>query len=100
MKKKAKIETDATIPPQAMAPKEGPESTDEAKREAELEAQAKGHLSTLMEAEEIKSDPAKMERVKKHAGRHMKAITSIQDLKDLHDAKYGNKPSKTKQYMA
>lgn len=96
MKKKAKPETEAVIPPEAMAPKKDPMEPSEEMKNMET----KRHFDTLMEAEEIKSDPAKMERVKKHAGRHLKAITSIQDLKDLHDAKYGNKPSKTKQYMA
>lgn len=51
--------------------------------------ETQGHLKTLMDAEAIKSDPAKMQKVHKLAGRHKKAIKSIQDLKDAYQQKFG-----------
>jgi tellurite resistance protein len=53
-------------------------------------------LDVLMEAEEIKGDPKKMEKVHKLAGRKMGAIKSIQDLKDLYEAKSANGDFKNK----
>ena len=53
-------------------------------------------LDTLMEAESIKGDPAKMERVRKLAGRKMGHIKSIQDLKDVYEAKTANGDFKKK----
>lgn len=51
--------------------------------------ETEGHLRTLMDAEQIKQDPEKMKKVHKLAGRHKMAIRSIQQLKDLHQSKYG-----------
>jgi hypothetical protein len=51
--------------------------------------ETQGHLRTLMDAEHIKRDPVKMKKVHKLAGRHKKAITSIQDLKDTFNEKFG-----------
>jgi hypothetical protein len=51
--------------------------------------EVQGHLRTLIEAHGIMSDPAKMEKVHKLAGRHNKAITSIQGIKDAYNAKFG-----------
>lgn len=47
--------------------------------------ETKGHMSTLIEAHGIMSDPEKMKKVHKLVGRHAKAIRSIQDLKDARD---------------
>lgn len=48
-------------------------------------------VNTLLEAEEIKADTEKMKYVapflKKKIGALQKAVTSIQDLKDIRDAK-------------
>lgn len=55
----------------------------------ENDYETKGHLSTLMDAEMIKSDPEKMKKVHKLAGRHHKAIKSIKDLKDTYQEKFG-----------
>lgn len=52
--------------------------------------ETQGHLRTLMDAEMIKNDPEKMKKVHKLAGRHSKAITSIQDLHDEYDSKFGS----------
>jgi hypothetical protein len=53
--------------------------------------ETEGHLRTLMDAEMIKGDPEKMAKVKKLAGRHRKHITSIADLKDTYNEKFGPK---------
>lgn len=55
--------------------------------------EAKSHLQTLMDAHAIVNDASKMAKVHKLAGRHMKAVRSIADLKDYANAKYGPKPS-------
>lgn len=47
--------------------------------------EAQGHLRTLIEAHGIMSDPGKMEKVHALAGRHHKAISSIQDIKNARD---------------
>jgi hypothetical protein len=57
--------------------------------------EARGHLNTILEAEMIKQDPVKMQKVHKLAGRHMKAITSLKDVKDVYQAKFGPKSKKT-----
>lgn len=46
------------------------------------EYEIKNHMDTLIKAHEIASDPEKMAKVHKLAGRHKKAITSIKQLKD------------------
>jgi hypothetical protein len=56
--------------------------------------ETEGHLRTLMDAEMIKGDPEKMAKVKKLAGRHRKHITSIADLKDTYNEKFGAKAPK------
>lgn len=53
--------------------------------------EAQGHLKTLMDAEMVKMDPDKMAKVHALVGRHDKAITSIKDLKDTYQQKYGPK---------
>lgn len=58
--------------------------------------ETEGHLRTLMDAEKIKNDPDKMKKVHKLAGRHSKAIKSIQDLKDTYDEKFGKGALKPK----
>ncbi len=52
--------------------------------------ETQGHLRTLIDAENIKSDPEKMAKVHKLAGRHADAIKSIRDLKDTYDHKFGS----------
>lgn len=66
------------VPADAMAPDEGP-----------AEHEKEGWLRTLMDAEDIKADPKKMEHVQKHAGDKVGKIKSIQDIKDYTSAKYG-----------
>lgn len=51
----------------------------------ENDYESQGHLRTLIEAHGIVNDPVKMERVHKLAGRHHKAITGIQDLKNTYN---------------
>lgn len=55
----------------------------------ELDLEGKAALQTLMEAEEIKKDKAKMKSVMQHAKQKMATIQSIQDLKTAYNAKYG-----------
>lgn len=69
-------------------------NTDTATEDAEQSYETKRHFDTLMEAEEIKNDPTKMEKVHKMAGRHANAIRSIADLKTHYNNKYGPKPKK------
>lgn len=47
-------------------------------------------MKTLSDAHEIAGDEAKMKHVKKRAGRHMKAITSLSDLKKAYNDKFGS----------
>lgn len=54
------------------------------------------HLKTLTSAHEIKNDKAKMRAVHKLAGRKMKSIKSIQDIKDYAQSKYGPKKTGSK----
>lgn len=62
----------------------GPKKMDD---DGDYETQS--HMRTLMDAEMIKQDPNKMQKVHKLAGRHQKSIKSIQDLKDSYDEKFG-----------
>lgn len=60
--------------------------------------ETQGHLDTIIKAHQILMDPEKMKKVHKLAGRHQKAISSIQDLKDTIQQKYGaSHPSSKKQ---
>lgn len=43
------------------------------------------HARTLLEAETIKADPAKMKKVNAHLEKQRTAITSIQGLKDRYN---------------
>ncbi len=60
------------------------DADDEARR------QGKYDLEKLLEAEEIKANPEKMKHAMAHAEEKMTRIRSIQDLKDLSEAKYGS----------
>ena len=51
--------------------------------------ETKGNLDTLMKAHAIMSHPPTMAKVHALAGRHKKAITSIQDIKDHYNTKFG-----------
>ena len=53
------------------------------------EEETSAHLHHLVKAHEIINDPVKMAAVHKLAGRHDKAIKSIQDIKNYNQAKYG-----------
>jgi len=55
----------------------------------ELDLEGKAALQTLMDAEEIKKDKAKMKSVMQHAKHKMATIQSIADLKTAYNAKYG-----------
>lgn len=58
------------------------------------EHEVKGHLSTLMDAHSIMSDPEKMAKVHALAGRHEKALSgikSVKQLKDVYQEKFGKK---------
>ncbi len=55
-------------------------------------------MRTMMSAEEIKMDPDRMAKVHKRAGRHHKAIKSIQDLKDTYNEKFGAQAGKKKDF--
>lgn len=46
-------------------------------------------LKTLMDAHHIKNHPQRMAKVHALAGRHKKAIKSIDDLKTVYDQKFG-----------
>lgn len=52
------------------------------------------HLRNIIKAHEVMSDPEKMEKVHKLVGRHQKAITSLQDVEDYRQNKYGPKKMK------
>lgn len=55
--------------------------------------EARNDMDTLMRAEEIKGDEHRMKRVHKHLKGHKKKIRSIEDLKALHQAKFGETES-------
>lgn len=52
------------------------------KQDLENDYETQNHMRTLIDAHGIMSDPIKMAKVHKLAGRHHKAITGIKDLKD------------------
>ena len=51
--------------------------------------ETQGHLKTILDAHEIMNDPVKLKAAHKLAGRHKKAITSLEQLKQIHQDKYG-----------
>lgn len=61
---------------------------------SEEDYETQGHMRTLMDAEMLKQDPDKMKKVHALAGRHMKGIKSIQDLKDSYQSKFGPRKPK------
>lgn len=58
--------------------------------------QSEDDMKTLMRAEEIKADSERLKKVHKRAGRHKKALTSIQDIKDAYAAKVDESNTKLK----
>lgn len=66
------------------------------KSEEDMERDGKWDHDTLMRAEEIKGDQTRMKYAMKHAEKHAQAVKSIQDLKDIYDAKYGEGQVKKK----
>lgn len=82
---------------QAMPQVTADKSTEDA---PENDWEARGHLNTLVDAHEIVNNASKMAKVHKLAGRHMKAVRSIQDLKDHYNDKFGSKPSQGLSSMA
>lgn len=74
-----------------------------AKPEKEKDYEAENAADTLLKAHEIKADPHLMGRVKKHAGRKLKALTglkndisSIDDIRKVYDDKFGSGARKRK----
>lgn len=57
--------------------------------EPEKDYETEGHLKTILDAHAIMQDHGKMKKVHKLAGRHKKAITSLDDLKAYAQEKYG-----------
>lgn len=55
------------------------------------EFETKQHLDDILRAHEIINNPVKMKAVHKLAGRHQKAISNIQDIKDHYQNAYGPK---------
>ena len=62
-----------------------------APKDMEDDFQADSDMDTLMRAEEIKQDKMRMQKVGKRAGRKHKAISSIKDLVETYNTKYGPK---------
>lgn len=68
--------------------------------------EVKAWVDCLMEAEEIKADPAKMALIKPHLGRKEKVLKSLKDLKKLASSKiaredqYQAGPEKSGQEMS
>lgn len=56
--------------------------------------QGKYDTETLLAAHDIKNNPDKMKNVKSHIKKHMAAVSSIADLKNFYDAKYGSGKAK------
>ena len=63
------------------------------KVDPENDYEAQGHLDTLIRAHHIMNDAVKMGKVHALAGRHHKAIKSINDIKNAYQEKFGKKPS-------
>lgn len=61
------------------------------KSEPDHDYETQHHLDTLLKAHEIMHDEEKMKKVHKLAGRHKKAITSLDDVKAYTQKKYGPK---------
>lgn len=70
----------------ALAQSMGPVAT-----EKDMEWETKDHHETMMKAMEIMADPEKMKRVRKMAGKRKKAISSLKELHDTYQQKYGIK---------
>lgn len=75
-------------------------SKDTATAEPMNDWETKNHLETLVNAHEIVNNPEKMAKVHKLAGRHKKVMSSLQDVKDYNQAKYGSKPKSVFTSMA
>lgn len=58
------------------------------------EWETKDHMNTIIGAHEIINNPVKMKAVHALAGRHNKAIKSIQDIKNYNQDTYGPKAKK------
>lgn len=80
--KKPAMAPDKWSPKSSAAP--DPEAADEAAR------QGKYDLEKLLDAEDIRSNPDKMKHAMAHADEKMGKIRSIQDLKDVAEAKFGS----------
>jgi hypothetical protein len=63
----------------------------ESQPKTEHDYQTENDMDTLMRAEEVKQDKHRMQRVAKRVGRKHKAITSLKDLTDVYNQKYGAK---------
>lgn len=69
-------------------------SPDKSDPESPSEWETKDHMSTIIGAHEIINNPVKMKAVHALAGRHNKAIKSIQDIKNYAQDNYGPKAQK------
>ncbi len=78
---------------ESWSPNASRKETDEEDRK---KMDGKYHLSTLLEAEEIRQDPEKMKYAMEHADQKMSRIRSLQDLKDVAEAKFGAGAKKRK----
>lgn len=56
---------------------------------ADQDYEAASHMKTLLDAHEIASNPDHMKAVHALAGRHKKVLTSLKDLKDHYQTKFG-----------
>lgn len=78
------MEEMANVPEGAMAEKEE-------RSEEDRDRDGRYDLDTLLAAEEIRNNPEKMKYAMAHGKKKMAAITSIEDLKTVREAKFGGK---------
>lgn len=64
---------------------------DKAKEPDFGEYEVKDAADTIMRAEEHKQNPKLMKHVQKHLSKKMKAIKSVQDIRDVYQDKFGDK---------
>jgi curved DNA-binding protein CbpA len=61
--------------------------------------ETRDHLNTLSKAHEILSDPVKLAKVHKLAGRHVKAIKSLSDIKAYNQQQHGGPGGQAKESL-
>lgn len=72
-------------------PKSGAELEPDEDQDLMNDHETQNHLKTIVDAHMIQSDPVKMAKVHKLAGRHSNAIKAIGDINELRNNKYGGK---------